>query len=52
MVQFLRQLAVGRGERQDFTQGWYDASYLIGSEWIAQYTEDANDPPLVRACEQ
>lgn len=31
---FLRGLALSRSEESDLAQGWYDASFLQGSEWI------------------
>lgn len=31
---FLRNTAVSRSEEADMAQGWYDASFLQGSEWI------------------
>lgn len=44
MLGFLRNMAISRSEQQDYAQGWYDASYLMGTEWIKQYGP-ANDDP-------
>lgn len=37
-MQFVRLLANTRSEQRDLSQAWYDASFLVGSEWIGKYS--------------
>lgn len=39
-LQFIRNMALMRKETTDLTQGWHDASFLMGSEWTYQYGPD------------